>query len=418
MQRRLFFKWLMLLLVVMGSGAVAYAFADWGSPVTVNSQNPRQNSLSTAMVDGRPAVSYGYFVTSSSYGLRYIRADNVDGSSWGTPVDVYLNETVVDETSLEVVDGNPAIAFRHEVADELQFVRANDAQGDSWGVPITLASLGANGGYLSLAIVNGNPAISYYIEGSGLWYMRANDAQGSSWGAAVQVDAGGNTGYTDMIVVNGNPAIAYRNSAQQTAYKRALDINGTSWPAGTVLIDNRTAQGVFLSLAIVNNFPAISYYNSLMLNYTRANDINGDSWGSYQVLGSTVGYGNTLIVNDANNPIIAYHGSDGVYYRESSDINGSSWLPSEMAASSFGVSKGPGLLMVTGQPAVAYYNSSTSSIMYIRAGEPSAVTIDQMQTSRSWPVTAPVLVCLLALLTIIVVGARLKVGNESYNKVV
>ena len=68
--------------------------------------------------------------------------------------------------------------------DDLKYVRANDANGTSWGTPVTVASIGDVGQYTSLAVVNGNPAISYYdATNDHLKYVRANNADGtsSSW---------------------------------------------------------------------------------------------------------------------------------------------------------------------------------------------------------------------------------------------
>ncbi len=64
--------------------------------------------------------------------------------------------------SLAVVNGNPAISYYAAFNSNLKYVRALDASGTSWGAPQALDSTGFVGQYTSLTEVNGNPAISYY----------------------------------------------------------------------------------------------------------------------------------------------------------------------------------------------------------------------------------------------------------------
>jgi hypothetical protein len=114
-------------------------------------------------------------------------------------------------TSLVVVNGNPAISYYDQIYADLKYVRATDASGTSWGTPVTPESTVQVGEYTSLMVVNGNPAISYYDASfRDLKYVRATDASGTSWGTPVTFDSTGNVGqYTSLVVVNGSPAISY-----------------------------------------------------------------------------------------------------------------------------------------------------------------------------------------------------------------
>lgn len=47
---------------------------------------------------------------------------------------------------------------------DLKYVRASDASGASWGTPVTVDSAGLVGRYTSLLVVSENPAISYWDE--------------------------------------------------------------------------------------------------------------------------------------------------------------------------------------------------------------------------------------------------------------
>ena len=65
-----------------------------------------------------------------------------------------------------------------------------------WGTPVFLETLAGTGGqtgqYTSLQVVNGNPAI-VYLDGShnNLMFLRANDASGSTWGTPIVIDTNG-----------------------------------------------------------------------------------------------------------------------------------------------------------------------------------------------------------------------------------
>ena len=107
-----------------------------------------------------------------------------------------------------MVNGNPAISYYDYTNADLKYVRASDASGESWGTPRALGSAGWAGRYTSLAVVNGNPAISYLGDYYPT-YVRAMDATGSSWETPQDVGSVVAGTYACLVVVNGNPAISY-----------------------------------------------------------------------------------------------------------------------------------------------------------------------------------------------------------------
>ncbi|MCH7471456.1 PKD domain-containing protein [bacterium] len=177
---------------------------------------------SLAVVNGNPAISY-YDTTNDD--LKYVRASDADGTSWGAPVAPDSTGGVGQYTSLAVVNGNPAISYLDGTNGDLRYVRASDADGTSWGAPLTPDSAGFVGRYTSLAVVDGYPAISYYdFTNDDLKYVRASDASGASWGAPVTPDSTGSVGsYTSLAVVNGNAAVSYYDGTN-TALKYVLII--------------------------------------------------------------------------------------------------------------------------------------------------------------------------------------------------
>ena len=314
------------LVVVDGNPAISYydsAIGDlkyvrasdagggsWGSPIVVDSEGDVGRGTSLAVVNGNPAISYCDWTNRK---LKYVRATDASGSAWGTPIVVDSVGQVERYNSLAVVNGNPAISYY--VNDDLKYVRASDASGGSWGSPIVVRSAGDVGRYASLAVVNGNPAISYRDGGlnDDLKYVRANYADGSWWGTPVTIDSSGNVGHDiSLCVVNGNPAISYYDSTNDDLkYVRASDASGGNW-RGPIVVDSEGDVGRDTSLAIVNGNPAISYLDGTNedLKYVRATDAGGSAWGTPHIVDSAgqVGRYNSLAVVNGN-PAISYYDS-------------------------------------------------------------------------------------------------------------
>ena len=168
------------------NGDLKYVRADsvdgstWGnSPVTVDSTGAVGQHTSLLVVDGNPAIAY-----LANVDLKYVRADSVDGSTWGTsPVTVDSTVNVGQIISLEVVNGNPAISYYDSTNSDLKYVRADSVDGSTWGTsPIAVDSTDQVGLYSSLEVVNGKPAISYLNSTNGdLMYARSSDLNGENW---------------------------------------------------------------------------------------------------------------------------------------------------------------------------------------------------------------------------------------------
>jgi len=285
--------------------------SSWGIPVTVDSTDSVGRDASLVVVDGRPAIAY-FDATNDE--LKYVRADDATGASWGTPVTVdSAGEVPLYSTrsvALAVVEGRPAIAYYDHANARLRYVRAVDVAGSSWGTPVTVASGGLRD-WVSLAMVEGRPAISYH-DGR-LMYVRADDAVGSSWGIPVTVDDTGDVGkYATMAIVDGRPAIAHKDETHtgDLKYVRAVDATGSSW--GTpVTVDSAGNVGNWLSMAVVNGRPAIAYDDLTTVNYNLkyayANDATGASWGTPATVESAghVGHWASLAMVDGR-PAIAH----------------------------------------------------------------------------------------------------------------
>ena len=184
----------------------------WGTPIYVdNALTLGPSSPSLAIVNGNPAICH----LAQPYGdLLYVRANNANGTSWGTSRQLTTFNIASYPpgfaTSLVVVNGNPAVAYYDRWVG-IRYMRALDVNGTSWDTGTVLDTAQPYGIWASLKVVNGNPAVSYFGVNEGdLKYVRALDASGTNWSLPMTVDSAGNVGAgTSLAVVNGNAAISY-----------------------------------------------------------------------------------------------------------------------------------------------------------------------------------------------------------------
>ena len=340
---------------------------------------------SLAVVDGYPAISY---YDMSNFQLMFIRATDTYGTSWGSPivVDTLTSNTGL-YTSLEVVNGNPAIAYYDISVGDLRYIRASNADGSVWPVPSASNTVSSFSGFLapivglyaSLAVVNGRPAIACQklglFSGGELVYIRSNDADGTSWPASLTIvdTVPSITGlYASLVVVNNQPAISYFDfSNTQLKYVRSSDIDGAAWGSAQT-IDTVGFTGSFTSLSIVNGRPAIAYLDTTNsnLNYIRANDISGISWPTTPKIvdtnvGSLLLFTSLQFIN--SRPSISYYDSTtgNLMYIAANDILGNSWPTSSNVIDSPGdVGSFTSLADVNGLPGISYYDFSNGNLKY------------------------------------------------------
>ena len=248
------------------------------------------SDTSMAIVNGRPAIAY-YDNDGGEQSVRFLRANDENGSSWpSTPVKVNGENTITHSLSLAVVNGYPAISYYAVNNRDLIYVRATSADGSTWGAPITVESDGDVGSYNTLLIVDGNPAIGYR-RADELRFIRANNANGSDWPASgTIVDSVNDVGlYASMALVNGNPAFSYKDETNnQLKYIRANDAIGSDWTTPARTLDGTGYYNQDTSLAVINGKPAISYYDGMSetLNFIQATDADGTNWSSLVELDS------------------------------------------------------------------------------------------------------------------------------------
>ena len=335
---------------------------------------------SHAIVNGNPAVAY-YDVTNGD--LRYVRAYEMNGSSWGTPVAVTaVANNVGQYASLMVVNGFPAIAYYDVTAGDLKYVRALDANGTAWGVPVTVDATNDVGRYASMAIVSGNPAIAYYDNtGGDLRYIRATDVNGATWGATFVVQATNNIGqYTSLKVVNGFPAIAFYDfTNKDLRYIQATNATGTTWPAAAVAVETTNDVGSYASMEIISGNPAIAHYDVTNgdLRYVRSNDVNGAAWGTPVNVASTNNVGQFASLQTVNGfPAIAYYdvtNGNLQFIRALNAAGSGAWGTAITVEATNNIGQYSSMIITNGNPSIMYYDATNGDPRYIRAYDTDGV---------------------------------------------
>ncbi|MCC7479548.1 PKD domain-containing protein [bacterium] len=332
----------------------------------VESENITGLDSSLAVVNGQPAISYQDSTNSS---LRYVRAKGINGSKWNAAITVDSGGNTGLNSSLAVINGNPAISYWSLTDYTLRFARALDANGTTWGSPLELGQ--DLGQFSSLTEVNGRPAICYSADSvHELRYLRANDADGTNWGSSVLVDTVGSFLDCSMNVVNGKPAISYYDSLNQDLrYVRSSDAEGNSWLA-PVIPDSTGSTGRSSSLEIVNGNPAIAYTfqaSTRDMKFVRANDADGASWGLPLTLDSAGDTGvNPSLAVVGGTPSIAYADFTNFDLRfvRALDADGSTWDTPLTLDSADLVGWYVSLAVFNGSPAISYYDATNGDLRF------------------------------------------------------
>jgi len=367
------------------NGDLKYARANdingtsWGTPIVIGGTNIVGRYLSMKIINGNPAISYRDNTTGF---LKYVRATDVNGTTWGTKVNVYTTGLPGFYTSLEDVNGYPAISYYDDTNDDLVFVRATDADGTAWGTPSIIDGTGQVGTFSCMKIINGNPAIAYHdVTNLDLKYIRATDVNGTTWGTAQTLDATGTIANSPlwMTVINGNPTIAYYDATNgDLKYIRASDVSGSTWGTAQT-IDATNNVGQYTSIEEVNGYPAIAYYDvtNTNLKYIRATDIDGSTWGTALSFDAGTATGTHTSMQLANGkPIMAYYdaAAQDLKIIRATSSSGASWNTVQTIDATGDVGLYTSMAIVNGNPAIAYYDVTNGNLKYVRAMDADGTT--------------------------------------------
>jgi len=382
MTKRLFY----FAMVILFLSAASYTFA---APITVDSTDSVGKYPSSAIVSGKPAISY---LDSTNGSLKYVRALDSSGTIWSSPVTVDTGG-VGSHTSMIIVNNRPAISYYDHTHGNLKYVRAINSHGTTWLPPVTVDTGGTAyvGFYTSMAIVNGTPAITYYDHTHGnLKYVRAINSSGSAWFPPVTVDTGGaigNVGQCPSITIAlGRPAISYYDYTHKNLkYVRATNNIGSDWST-PVAVASAGKVGQYTSMAIINRHPAISYYDLTHgdLKYVRATNMYGGDWSSPIIVDSTDNLGrytSLAIIN--GNPAISYYDETNcdLKYVRATNANGSAWSTPVIVDSAGRVGMYTSMLGINNNPAICYYDYTNKDLKFVRL---SNLYFPHIASGSSW----------------------------------
>jgi PKD repeat protein len=187
------------------------------------------NSL--ALVSGYPAVSYlaRYIQAETGNQVRYLRAQDAAGDTWGAPSVIDQAPSIGHGTALlELASGMPGVFFQdYSLTQSMySFVRGTDADGAGWSAKVSaVSSLDSNWFEAPSPVLwNDQPLLGCILQEGVMdpvctaQCALALQDDGSAWQSPQAIAGCGDSYCLDMHVVAGAPAVCYYNSIQEALY--------------------------------------------------------------------------------------------------------------------------------------------------------------------------------------------------------
>jgi len=225
------------------------------------------NFCSAVIVNGNPGVAY-YNVTQTA--LMYNRATTSSGSTWANaPITVDNTADMGQYSSLIMAGGNPAMAYYNASLGNLRYARASDANGATWGTFVDVDTNADDvGKFLTMANIADadgvtRPAIAYFNDTTNeILYVRATDAQGTAWSSPVTV-GGQDVTALSLVQASGHAFIFGGSTATQAFFTRSVDAEGTNWNSIKEIEGNQA--GHLLSASVTSSgLPIAAYYDTAL----------------------------------------------------------------------------------------------------------------------------------------------------------
>ena len=397
------------LLLDVSAGNQAYiAVADYASGRWQFS-GPHDSGVTLPLEDAshRSAAGDSYIAVLAAEGsqLNVVRLImSVERTGWQV-VTVDARAGTGRESSILEVDGKPAIAYRRAKGGpdyDLLFAYSDTELGidpDDWEHTVVHSGAAA-GAAISTAIIAGHPAIAYHESAAGeLIYVRSSDALGrteGNWQARVVVDTDGEVGRdASMAVINGYPAIAYydftNDSLKYARSSTELGEQASDWTTVRT-VDSASPTGTYPVLATVNGNPAIAYQDTEgnSISYKRSLGPNGSGpadWNTTAAVDASLNPTGAvgLLIADGN-PAVFHTDfmTRSLHYNRSSTQDGSDtadWTDDVFLEGEFNVNIQLSAQLVNSNPAVAYTDFDNSRLIYRRSDNASGTGNGQ----AGWP---------------------------------
>ena len=243
-----------------------------GSPMVTNAVTGEVNEYaSTTLINNNIGICY-YDINLDRMMYTYEYDDAEDANStFSTPIHID-DVSAVGVCSMTVVNGHPAIVYISDDGsdDKWRYVRANDENGTSWGSPVILLSSSVDITFMPLTlilkVINSIPTVFLSDETNRVKTIISDDIDGNVWPKPTNVSNLTNHQILDFKNIEGRPAIiAKSNTTNYIYYVRSSDINGSSWPIGATQIYktvNGTRSALCGNIGKSNN--SINYINGVL----------------------------------------------------------------------------------------------------------------------------------------------------------
>lgn len=251
------------------------------------------------------------------------------------------------------------------------------------------------GHYNSLAEVNFRPAIAYFEPNGGhLMYCRANDYAGEYWNKPVQLDDNSSS-FCSLAVIAGNPAIVYyKSGTNELKYIRCANSDGntlSAWSNPSIVLNGPIGVNEKPNLIECNGNPAILYLEGGALKYRRATTANGTGntlgdWADPEITVVAAGASpqHSLALVSGNPALAFYNGGGEAHYVRSTSATGASaldWPAASVKVSGADAVNGfVNLVEANGAPAVCWFDGGVNGIKYTRANTATGALL------ADWPV--------------------------------
>lgn len=324
-------------------------------PTTAAITNPR---TSISLIYGNPcivstSISSGFEIIEFFYSL------NSNGTSWagGSRVDPE-NDTITAD--LLILNGFPATIYRSTVNTSAKFAVNTIPDGSgTWNIQtIERADVPAESGlYTSVSSINGKPAITSYDDSNNLNYFTSDDIHQFSNSTKVTVTTVGTPRITSLNDVQGNPGIIYYDDASPPALKYAINLDNINDPWTINTIDSTVGIVTYISFSIINEFPAVAYYdsNNTELLFAINDQFDGlGSWTSYTIPQAQIGEFLSLAEVDGRPAISCYDnpGNEVLFIINDQSDGSGTWSIITVDSGLVGV--GISLNIINGFPAISY----------------------------------------------------------------
>ena len=259
-----------------GASGSGTNLADWPEPALVDDRfNGSQAMPRLIEVQGRPAVAYKDVFNQDVWYAHSASSDGQGSADWDTKVMLHDPALSCDGPSMQLIGGNPAIAFiERGDTDKVLYCRSSTPGGDNaadWASKIEIASL-PGAAPLSLYGFAAGPAISYSDGLSWLLQMAsATDSLGQNWAGGEVIHPVALFPYgAELGLVGEYPVYAARSLANQCIYSIALNSGGvelSDWPRGIRLLPDSDASVTGVRVEAVGGKIAILLTRNNALTY-------------------------------------------------------------------------------------------------------------------------------------------------------